>query len=134
MEAPPSSPTLSEENKIPTSWEKRAEETRILSKTYQKKYYEARKEKGLLTKLKQCYDKDARRLKYEEDLKDESKKILEKARESHARRKQEAELLIVKNAMEGASEGKKKLLQQLIDGGVFNKLTLKQKREILESK
>jgi len=128
MEAPPSSPTHSDEDK----WAKRAEEKRASIRASQLKYYEKKKAEGLLDKLKEKYDPEERKKRYA--FEKEERDILAKQREYNLRKKQEAEALIVKNAMEGASEGKRKLLEQLVNGGVFNLLTLKQKRDILQSK
>lgn len=140
MEAPPTSPVAVESNNTNAEesskdlWAKRAEENRIKMREYQIKYYEKKKESGLLDRLRECYDKDARKKRYEAEKKDETKKVLEKQKEYNQRKKKEMELLVIKNAMDGASEGKRILLQNLIDGGVFKMLTLKQKREILNSK
>jgi hypothetical protein len=115
-------------------WAKRAEENRLKMREYQIKYYEKKKESGLLDRLRECYDKDARKKRYEAEKADETKNVLQRQKEYNLRKKKEMELLVIKNAMDGASEGKRILLQSLIDGGVFKMLTLKQKREILNSK
>jgi hypothetical protein len=128
MEAPPSSPVAVEQD----NWQKRAEEKRASIRASQIKYYEKKKEEGLLDRLKENYDPIERKKRYEIEKKERN--ILQKQKEYNLRKKQEAEAIIVQNALVGASEGKRKLLEQLVNGGVFNLLTLKQKREILNSK
>ena len=132
MEAPPTSPHSETEESKKDLWAKRAEEKRASIRASQIKYYEKKVKDGLLDKLKENYDPVERKKRYEIEKKD--KDILKKQREYNLRKKQEAEALIVKNALVDASESKRKLLEQLVNGGVFNLLTLKQKREILGSK
>ena len=109
-----------------------SEEVYSKSKEYQKKYYEKKKEEGLLQKLKEKYDPVKRKQRYENEK--EEKDLLGKQKEYNIRKKKEEDTIMIKNCIENAPEEKIKLMIQLIECGMFDKLSDKQKKEFFETK
>ena len=108
----------------------KAEEKRAKIRESQKKYYERKKAEGLLNKLKENYDPEERKKRYA--IEKEEKNILEKQRQYNLRKKQEEEKIMLEHFIKTASEDKIKLIEQLTSSGIFDKLTLSQKKEILK--
>jgi hypothetical protein len=111
---------------------KMSEEIYSKSKEYQKKYYEKKKAEGLLEKLKENYDPEKRRKRYE--LEKDVKDLIVKQKEYNIRKKKEEDIKLIKNCIENDSDEKNKFMIHLIESGLFDKLTTKQKKEFFDSK
>ncbi len=109
-----------------------SEEIYSKSKEYQKKYYEKKKAEGLLEKLKENYDPEKRRKRYE--LEKDVKDLIVKQKEYNIRKKKEEDIKLIKNCIENDSDEKNKFMIHLIESGLFDKLTTKQKKEFFDSK